>query len=254
MPKLSAVITCFNNEDTIRKCVDSLSFADEIIVLDSFSNDKTLKILNQLPCSIHQQKFKGFWKQKQDAINLCQYDWIILLDSDEYLTNQAQTKIRQWKKSTPQFSAYQLPRREWVFWQWSHPLVHQNKFVRLFDKRVSYVSHDLVHESIKTTGKVSSLDATIMHYGETSVEVKIEKINKYALLAAQQKHQQGKTVGKIKLKLYPIWYFFRQYLIRRQIFNGKAGFINAKLNTRYATMKYAKLYDLIHKGNRNKKT
>ncbi len=247
MPKLSAVITCFNNEDTIKKCVKSLSFADEIIVLDSFSNDKTIGILKQLPCTVHQQKFKGFWQQKQDAIDLCNNDWVILLDSDEFFTDKAQQLISQWKTIQPQFSAYKLPRREWVFWQWSHPLVHQNKFVRLFDKRVSYVSHDLVHESVKTKGKISSLNATIMHYGETSVEVKIEKINKYALLAAQQKFQQGKKVSKLKLALYPPWYFFRQYFIRRQIFNGKAGFINAKLNTRYATMKYAKLYDLVNK-------
>ena len=246
MPKLSAVITCFNNEETIEKCVNSLSFADEITVLDSFSTDKTIDILKQLPCTIHQQKFKGFWQQKQDAINWCQHDWVILLDSDEFLTSKAQQLINHWKNTEPKFSAYKLPRREWVFWQWSHPLVHQNTFVRLFDKSVSSVSHDLVHESIQSKGKVSTLHATIMHYGETSIEVKIEKINKYALLAAQQKYQQGKKVSKVKLALYPIWYFFRQYFIRRQIFNGKAGFINAKLNTRYATLKYAKLYDMIN--------
>lgn len=248
MPKLSAVITCFNNEDTIEKCVKSLSFADEVVVLDSYSTDKTIEILKHLPCLIHQQKFKGFWQQKRDAINLCSNDWVILLDSDEYLTSKAQQIISQWKMTEPKFSAYKLPRREWVFWQWSHRFVHQNKFTRLFNQRVCHVSHDLVHESIKSKGKVSSLNATIMHYGETSVDVKIEKINKYALLAAQQKFQQGKKVGKFKLALYPIWYFFRQYFIRRQIFNGKAGYINAKLNTRYATMKYAKLYDLVNKS------
>ncbi len=247
MPKLSALITCFNNEDTIGKCVKSLSFADEIIVLDSFSADKTIEILKQLPCTIHQQKFKGFWQQKQDGINLCANDWVILLDSDEYLTSKAQQTIVQWKMTEPKFSAYKLPRREWVFWQWSHQFVHQNKFTRLFDKRACYVSHDLVHESIKSKGKVSPLNATIMHYGETSIAVKLEKINHYAQLAAEQKFQKGKKVGKLKLTLYPIWYFFRQYFIRRQIFNGKAGFINAKLNTRYAYLKYAKLYDLLNK-------
>ena len=247
MIKLSAVVTCFNNEDTIVDCIESLSFADEIIVLDSFSSDKTLELLKPLECIVHQQKFKGFSRQKQDAINLASNDWVILLDSDEFLSKDTQAKLTAWKQKVPTADAYVLPRREWVFWQWSHRFVHQNTFVRLFDKRVSYVSHDLVHESIKTKGRISSLSATIMHYGETSVAVKLEKINHYAQLAAQQKFQQGKKVGKVKLVLYPIWYFFRQYFIRRQVFNGKAGFINAKLNTRYAYLKYAKLYDLLNK-------
>lgn len=244
MPKLSAVITCFNNEDTILACVKSVSFADEIIVLDSFSTDQTLDKLDALDCIIHQQKFKGFSQQKQDAINLCSHSWVLLLDSDECLDKQAQDSINIWKNSEPRADAYALPRLEWVFWQWSHPWVHKNSFVRLFNKKLAHVSQPLVHESIQTSGKVDKLNATIQHKGETSIGKKIEKINHYSSLAAQQKYQQGKKVWAVKLLIYPPWYFFRQYFIRRQIFNGWAGFINASLNTRYAFLKYAKLYEL----------
>lgn len=247
MIKLSAVVTCFNNQDTIEKCITSLSFADEIIVLDSFSTDDTLKILASLNCKVHQQKFKGFWQQKQDAINLTTNDWAILLDSDEFLTQGAQETIHSWKNSTPQADAYDLPRREWVFWQWSSSWTHMNTFVRLFDKTKAKVSEDLVHESIKSTGKVASLNAIIKHYGETSISKKLGKVNKYSQLAAEQKFANGKRVHTIKLVLYPIWCFFKQYIIRRQIFNGTAGFINAKLNTKYALLKYAKLYELQRK-------
>ena len=244
MIKVSAVVTCFNNEQTIVKCIESLIFTDEIIVLDSFSTDKTLSLLKQFDCIVHQQKFKGYSLQKQDAINLASNDWVILLDSDEYLTESAQQKIKSWTQSSPSADAYELPRREWVFWQWSHKFVHMNKFVRLFNRQKAQVSDAMIHESIKTTGRVATLNAVIKHLGETSITLKLEKINKYSQLAALQKFQRGKRVGLIKLLLYPLWYFFKQYFIRRQIFNGAAGFINAYINSKYAFLKYAKLYEL----------
>ena len=247
MVKVSAVVTCFNNEETIVKCIESLLFADEIIVLDSFSTDKTISLLKQLDCIIHQQEFKGYSLQKQDAINLASNDWVILLDSDEYLTANAQEKIKLWMHNKPDADAYELPRCEWVFWQWSHKFVHLNKFVRLFNRQKAQVSDAVVHESIKTTGKLAKLNAVIKHFGETSITIKLEKINIYSQLAAQQKLQRGKRVNLLKLMLYPLWYFFKQYFIRRQIFNGAAGFINAYINSKYAFLKYAKLYELQKK-------
>ena len=244
MINVSAVVTCFNNEETIVKCIESLLFADEIIILDSFSTDETMPLLKKFDCIIHQQKFKGYSLQKQDAINLASNDWVILLDSDEYLTVNAQQKIKSWMHNKPNADAYELPRKEWVFWQWSHKFVHMNKFVRLFNRQKAQVSDAMVHESVKTTGKLAKLNAVIKHFGETSITIKLEKINKYSQLAAQQKFQRGKRVNLLKLMLYPLWYFFKQYFVRRQIFNGVAGFINAYINSKYAFLKYAKLYEL----------
>jgi glycosyltransferase involved in cell wall biosynthesis len=244
MNKLSAVITCFNNEKTIIKCVQSLNFASEIIVLDSFSTDKTCALLAQEDCLVHQQKFKGYSQQKQDAINLAANDWVLLLDSDEFFDKNSQIFLKNWMNSNSKFMAYELPRREWVFWQWSHRWVHKNTFVRLFNKKYAHVSNDVVHESIKSSKPTAKLAATINHFGETSISLKVEKINRYSQLSAVQKYKAGKTVHPIKLIFYPLWYFFRQYIIRRQIFNGWAGLINAILNSKYAFLKYAKLYEL----------
>ncbi len=242
--KVSAVVTCFNNEQTIAKCIESLSFADEIVVLDSYSTDATLKVLKKMNCRVHQQRFQGFSRQKQAAIDLAENDWVILLDSDEYLTRQARQQLSLWTKSQPQCDAYSLPRREWVFWQWSHQWVKMNDFVRLFYRPKAHVSNALVHESIVTKGTIERMPAIIKHKGETSVTLKLEKINKYSLLAAQDKFNKGKTVGVLKLALYPFWYFFKQYFLRRQIFNGVAGLINSAMNTQYAFLKYVKLYEL----------
>ncbi|TDR19591.1 glycosyltransferase family 2 protein [Marinicella litoralis] len=248
MNKVSAVVTCFNSEKTIEKCIQSLSWADEIVVLDSFSEDNTIEIVKQQEkVVLKQQSFKGFSQQKQDAIDLSSHDWVMLLDADECLLPKSIKRIKRWKKTAAKADAYNLPRIEWVFWHWAHPWVKRNEFIRLFDKRKSHMSQDLVHESIIVDGRVKKMYAPFKHYGETSIKVKLDKINRYSALAAQQKYDRGKRCSPVRLFLYPIFYFFRQYLIKRQIFNGVAGVINATLNSYYAYLKYAKLYELQQK-------
>lgn len=244
MKKISAVITSFNNETTIEKCLKSVKFANEIVLLDSFSSDSTLEIAKKYQCKIYQQQFAGFSKQKQKAINLASNDWVLLLDSDEFLNPNSSNLLFDCLKDKSNFDAYELPRVEWVFWKWSHPWVHKNKFLRLFDKSKAKVSDEMVHESIKTKGSIGHLKTEIMHFGETSIHKKLEKINKYSQLSAEQKYQLGKRIHPIKLILYPPIYFIKQYIIRRQILNGWAGFINASMNSYYAFLKYSKLYEL----------
>ncbi len=250
--KISAVVTCFNNEETIEKCIDSLLFADEIIVLDSFSKDNTLSILESKDCIIHQQKFKGYSQQKQDVINLASNDWVILLDSDEFLTEKGQNEILSLLQKQPISVAYKLPRREWVFWKWSNKFVKMSKFTRLFNRQEARVSEALVHESIVTKKSIGSLNnAVIHHVSDTFITVKVEKMNLYSQLIAKQRFSRGRKVGVLRVIIYPFWYFFRQFIIKRQFLNGMAGFIDASISSKYAFLKYAKLYE-IQKRNSSK--
>ena len=153
-------------------------------------------------------------------------------------------KIKAWQLPAPKAQAYAMPRIEWVFWHWAHPWVTRNEFIRLFNTKHAVMSQDLVHESIQVDGKKKRLYAPFKHYGERSIQIKLDKINKYSALAAQQKYDKGVRCSALRLLLYPPIYFIRQYLIKRQIFNGIAGVINASLNSYYAYMKYAKLYGL----------
>ncbi|GAA4810971.1 LPS biosynthesis protein [Marinicella pacifica] len=243
--EISVVITTFNAEKTIQTCLDSVVWADEVIVLDSYSDDGTLAIIAEYPqVMVKQQTFKGYAQQKQDVIDMANHDWVLLLDADECLTPKAIKKIQQWQTKQPKADAYNMPRIEWVFWHWAHPWVKRNEFIRLFRKSKSHMSPDLVHESIQVDGVVKRLYAPFKHYGETSIQVKLEKINRYSELSAQQKFERGKRCTPMRLFFYPIFYFFRQYFIKRQIFNGVAGVVNATLNSYYAYLKYAKLYEL----------
>ena len=244
MNNLSVVITTYNSEETVQRCLDSVGFADEIVVLDSFSEDNTMTILEQAGAVIKQQKFKGFAQQKQDAINMASHRWILLLDSDEYLSESAQQAIKNWQSEAADAQGYSLPRIEWVFWRWSHRWVRHNRFLRLFDKQHMRIEERLVHESVTVDGTASAIDAPIMHYGERSISEKIKKIHHYSSLAAQDKFNKGKRCGVLRIVFYPGFYFIRQYLFKRQIFNGMAGLINATINSYYAFLKYAKLYEL----------
>jgi len=244
MNSLSVVITTFNSEATIQRCLDSVGFADEIVVLDSFSEDGTMAMLEQAGAVIKQQKFKGFAQQKSDAIALSSHRWVLLLDSDEYLSETAQKVVQQWQMQDTDVQGYHLPRIEWVFWRWSHRWVRHNRFLRLFDKSRMQIQQRLVHESVEVDGAVADLQAPIMHYGERSIAEKLKKINHYSSLSAQQKFAEGKRCGVLRILFYPPFYFVRQYLFKRQILNGVAGLINATINSYYAFLKYAKLYEL----------
>lgn len=244
MPELSVVITSYNSAATLARTLESVAFADEVVVLDSFSTDATADIARAAGARFAQQAFKGYSQQKSDAIALASHDWVLLLDSDEWLSEEAIACLQNWKKHRPSVRGYRLPRREWVFWRWSHPRVHRNRFLRLFDRRVTRMSTAQVHESPEVSGPVGNLEALICHFGDTSIAVKMDKINRYSSLAAQDKWHKGQRARFWHLSAYPVWSFFRQLLIRRQIFNGQAGWINAALNSHYAFLKYAKLMAL----------
>ena len=241
MPKLSVVITSFNSESTIGKTLASVDFADDVVVLDSFSEDATPDLVRRAGARLVQQAFKGYAAQKSDAIALARHDWVLLLDSDEWLSDSGIACLQSWRLRQPTASGYRLPRIEWVFWRWSHPWVHRNRFVRLFDRKVTQMSAVRVHESPQVTGVVENLQAPICHFGDSSITVKLNKINRYSSLAAEDKKSHGQQARWWHISLYPLWSFFRQLLIRRQIFNGVAGWINAALNSHYAFLKYAKL-------------
>ena len=250
MIKVSAVITTFNSEKTIKKCFQILAWADESLSLDSFRADQPKPLVNEFQdtfvdkVQFKQINFQGYAKQKQTVIDMASHDWVLLLDDDECLTPKAIKKIKSWQLSEPKAVAFAMPRIEWVFWSWAHPWVKRNEFVRLFNKQSAKMSQDLVHESIQVNGKKKRLYAPFKHYGEKTIQIKLDKINKYSALAAQQKYDKGVRCSVFRLFFYPPIYFIRQYLIKRQIFNGIAGVINASLNSYYAYMKYAKLYEL----------
>lgn len=242
---LSGVVTSFNNRATIEACLRSLlSLCSDVLLLDSGSTDGTCELARALGVRVEYQAFAGYGPQKTAAIALAKHDWIVLLDSDEALDARAQTAVRTALNDAPaQVHGFRLARRELIFWRYQHRLSKHNRFLRVFNRRFSRLSSHAVHESVVCDGAVGNLPGYIVHHGDTSIELKADKLNRYASLAASEKRVPGRFALAWRLSLYPAWYFFRAYLLRRQFLNGWAGYINSVQLAHYVFLKYAKLLE-----------
>lgn len=240
---LSVFVTTLNNEATLDRCLASVSFADEIVVLDSFSSDNTQAIAKKHGARFEQAAFKGYGPQKQHAMELTLHHWVLLLDADEALTDDAAKAIQGLLEEGPEASGYTLPRRELMFWQWQSPASRMNHYLRLFDKRVGRISDMPVHAAPKVNGPIIRLKAPFLHYGEPDIHTKVDKFNAYSTGLVADKVARGRRGNPWMMVFYPPFVFVRQYFFKRQFLNGWAGFVNSVSGAYYAFLKYAKLYE-----------
>jgi len=243
---LSAVVTTFDNAATLDRCLASLAFCDEVVVLDSGSSDATREIAQQHGARIDIEPFKGYGAQKQSAIDKAMHDWVLLLDADEYLTDAGREAITR-ELQSPRAEGYRLPRQEWLFWRWPHPGTRGNHQLRLFRRSRGGMNQVPVHAAPEVTGRVIYLDAPFRHCGEADLAVRVEKVNRYS--SGLIEHTRGKRRRFIALRLlfYPMLAFLKLYLGKRYFLNGWAGFFAAKTQSFYAFLKYAKLVEAERK-------
>lgn len=244
MPELSAFVTTFNNADTLAACLKSVEWADEIVVLDSFSTDDTMKIAEAFGCKTFQHEFMGYGPQKQMALEHTTHNWVLLLDADEELSPELQQEIREVLRAEPDVAGFELPRLEQLFWKMCSPRARLNFFLRLFDKSKGRVSDMPIHAAPKVKGKTRKLQNVFYHYGERTVHIKVDKINHYSTgLVVDKARKRKKSLPWLKLLFYPPLVFLRIYIFKRNFLNGWAGFINSVTMAFYAFLKYAKLYE-----------
>jgi glycosyltransferase involved in cell wall biosynthesis len=243
MARLSAFITTFNNSRTLAACLRSVAWADEIVVLDSFSTDDTCDIATQFGCALYQHEFMGYGPQKQLALDKTTHEWVLLLDADEMLSQALVTEIRQLLENEPAADGYEIPRQEQVFWRMATRAVRMNHYLRLFRKSNGHVCDMPIHAAPKVNGRVVRLKASFYHFGETNVHTKVEKINAYSSGLVEHKRRGRTAVNPLVLVFYPPWFFVRSYLFKRGFLNGWAGFIASSVAAFYVFLKYAKLYE-----------
>ena len=241
--RLSVFITTYNNGRTLTACLDSIQWADEIVVLDSFSTDDTLPIAQRYGAKIAQHKFLGYGAQKRMALAMTAHDWVLLLDADEALSPALQTEIRQVLQIGPAAVGYEIPRQEQMFWRMYNPATRMNYYLRLFDKRRGGIDDVPIHAAPKVQGRIARLKAPFYHYGETDIHTKVEKINAYSTGLVVDKLKKQRWGIPLIMVFYPPLFFIRSYLFKRNFLNGWAGFINSVIAAFYVFLKYAKLYE-----------
>lgn len=229
--RLSIAMITKNSQKYLDEVLSSCSFADEIVLVDSGSTDKTLKIAQKHNAKVIRQKWLGFGKQKQFAVNCCKNDWIFVLDSDEVITQKLQNEIMQTLKS-PTYKAYKVARLNFFFGKAiKHCGLYPDFTIRLFDKNYAYFSEDEVHERV-IANSTNTLKNHFLHYAYEDIFQFINKQQKYAKLSNKN--------SKIKAILNPCWTFFKIYFLKLGFLDGWHGFIIAKLYSQYTFWKYIK--------------
>ncbi|MEP6746312.1 MAG: glycosyltransferase family 2 protein [Bacteroidota bacterium] len=247
MDLISAVVITYNEEEHIGRCLDSLrQVADEIIVLDSFSTDKTVEIAKSKGAIVKQRKFSGYIQQKNAAIVFCSHDYILSLDADEALDKVLVSAILA-EKNNFSAGAYCMSRctnycGKYVRYGTWYP----DRKIRLFNRHIASWGGDDPHEKIelKKNIQVPRLKGDILHYSFDTIAAHIKKCDKYSSLSAEAMYARGVKSKWIKILLNPLWAFFYAYFMRLGFLDGFYGFVIA-MNSAHATfLKYAKLYQL----------
>ena len=242
---LSAIIITKNEAHDIRDCLESVKFADEIIVLDSGSTDNTVEICQEYTDKVFGTDWPGFGIQKNRALQKATGDWVISLDADERLTPALQQEI---KKAVQQneFAAYNMPRQSLYCGKLiKHGAWHSKRHIRLFKRDAGRFDDAPVHENLIINGKIGKLANPMIHYTYKNLDEAIEKMNQYSSLSAQQRFEQGKTSGLGKAIFHGLWAFLRSYFFQLGFLDGKYGFMLAVSNAEYSYYRYAKL--MLHK-------
>ncbi len=251
---ISVVVTTLDNAATLDKCLASAGFADEIVLVDSGSSDDTLAIAAARGCRILHKPFAGYGPQKTWAIAQASHRYVLLLDADEWVPDDCRQEIeallRRLAAGEVALAGYRLPRRELLFWEYQHPVARLNKYLRLVDRTRFRMSASTVHAAPEVDGPVGDIDAAFCHDGEPDIHTKVAKINAYSSGLVADKLERGVRFVRLRMLLYPPWFFVRQYLGKRQFLNGWAGFIQSAIGAFYVFLKYAKVHEIRRRTGR----
>lgn len=248
MKKLSATIITFNEENNLRMCLDSLKgLVDEIIVVDSFSTDRTCDVAKEYGAVVVQQKFNDFESQKNTAHSLATGEWVISLDADEYLDEELKEAIREELKD-PKAVGYDFFRLNSINGHWIHYSGWEKDIkLRLVQRATSKWIGGYVHEVLSVEGKTQRLKGKLMHHSYLNLDHLFKKNNQYTTMEAQRDYEKGKRGRLLKLVTRPPWEIVRVFILKKGYKDGFYGFAIAASRAFYVLSKEAKMLSLENK-------
>lgn len=245
--KISVVIITGNEENNIKDCLQSVTWANEIIVVDSESSDNTVKIARDFTDKIFIQKWLGYAKQKSYAISLASNEWILSLDADERVTKQLADEILNYNFEEAGFSGFKVKRENYFIDKKINECGWGNDYqLRLFRKSKTKLSDRLVHEGFIVDGKISNLKSSILHYSYRNLKDGFEKINVYSSLEAEEKHGR-KRVTTFRIVFLPVVAFLQHYFIRKGIKDGKHGLMISLMHAITKLLVQMKIWEINQK-------
>ncbi len=247
MHKLTVAIITFNEEKNIARCLASVkAVADEILVVDSLSSDRTVEICRNMDCRVISREFAGYGAQKQFAVDQASHDWILSLDADEALSEELGKHIRDLMNMDEiPFAGYKILRQlVYLGRVMRHSGLGHEYILRLFNRKKGKFTQVPVHEEIKVEGSIGKISGSFLHYSYSSFENHIDKTNRYTTFAAEGYVKSGKRFHKLWVVFkFPVT-FFTIYFIRAGFLDGYPGFLWSFLAAFYGSIKVAKTIEL----------
>ncbi|MBC7904680.1 MAG: glycosyltransferase family 2 protein [Gemmatimonadaceae bacterium] len=244
MVQLSVVIITFNEEQQIRRCIESVSsFADEIVILDSHSTDRTTEIAGSLGAIVYSAPFAGYIEQKNKALSLATHPHVLCLDADEAVDDTLRTSILTVKSDFAK-NGYTMNRCTNYCGQFiRHGSWYPDRKLRLFDKRKASWGGDNPHDKVYLQeGEAGHLPGDILHYSYNSIEEHVTQNNKFSTISANALLNRGKRTNIFKVLFNPCWAFVNSYIIRLGFLDGFYGFIIAANIAHLTLLKHSKLF------------
>lgn len=245
MPKLSVAIITRNEAADLAAALDSVAWADEIVVVDSGSTDDTVAIARRFTDRVVVREWLGYAEQKNVAASLAHHDWVLSLDADERVTPTLAAEIRTLLAGAPICAAYRVPRVAFHLGCWIRTTDwYPDRQTRLYDRRTARWTGAHVHEALAVDGEVGTLRGELEHYPYRDLADHLETIARYTTLAARQMREQGRRAGLVQIAGHPPLAFLRNYLVRGGIRQGTVGLVVSAMNAYYVFLKFAKLWEL----------
>ncbi|MFT3741004.1 MAG: glycosyltransferase family 2 protein [Breznakibacter sp.] len=243
-PGISIVIISKDNEKSIETCLESVKWADEIVVVDSGSSDRTIDICNRFGCKVIKTPWLGFGKTKRLAVENAEYEWVLSIDTDEACSVDLQKRIMQIISSEKDVKGYRIKRRTYFLgneirysgWQKDFPL-------RLFRKENGNFNENIVHESVELKGKIGVIKEIMFHYSYPNMEIVLGKMNLYTSLGANKAFLKGKKSSLLGAIFRGYFKFLKMYILKLGFLDGVEGYILAKQSAFGILVKYVKLYE-----------
>lgn len=251
--KLSAIIITKNEEANLERCLRSVSWVDEIVLVDTQSTDRTIEIAKAFKARIFSPEWKGFGPTKQYALDQAQGEWVLSIDADEEISFTLKNEILQLLETNPPKAGYLIPRKTQFLGKWIlHSGWYPDFVLRLFKKSSGRFTEALVHEHVEVDGPTGRLHNPMMHYSYPTLEDYTRKLDNYSTLGAQDLFESSRAPSPYTMAIRTFISFLRKYILQRGWRDGWEGFLIAYLTSTGTLLKYAKLRQLRVEAKRNK--
>jgi len=249
MPRLSVITLTLNEEHNIAECLSSVQWADELIVVDSGSTDRTVELAQSFTNHVMNVEWKGYGATRNLALARCTGDWVLWLDADERVTPELSAEIKRIVQANgKEIAAYSVGRRAYFLGRWiKHCGWYPSRVTRLFRREKGRFTENNVHEQLRVDGVVRELRHDLLHYTDPDLQHYFAKFNRYTSLAAEDLYAAGRSRRLYDLLVRPWFQFFKMYILRLGFLDGLQGFILSVVSSAYVFTKYAKLWELRRK-------